>query len=68
LGYFSGFRPLRALLRQGFYINPSRRGPAVPAGGSPTPPGEGGGPSGSGSGSRPLWGSRLDMRLVKGMM
>jgi len=39
LGYFSGFRPLRALLRQGFYINPSRRGPAVPAGGSPTPPG-----------------------------
>jgi len=39
---FRGFGPFWALLgpgRQGFYINPSRRGPAVPAGVPGYPPG-----------------------------
>jgi len=32
LGYFGTFPALRAVLAQGFYINPSRRGPAPGAG------------------------------------
>jgi len=32
LGFFGPFGPPGPGLPQGFYINPSRRGPAVPAG------------------------------------
>jgi len=37
-GFFRLFSHPRPLPRGGFYINPSRRGPAVPGGGSGEPP------------------------------
>jgi len=66
LGLFSpkwAFSAILASRPRGFYINPSRRGPAVPAGGSPW---GGGAPKLRGAEVPPLGAGALLAELVRG--